>query len=189
MVKLIITPELMEEAINMPAPAPKAEEIEEKPKAKPRGRPPKEKTKAEKTKTQTQKVVRVESALVRLYPIAREINMSHDEALLEGIASDNDIASFVEKIQLLRLWLDLRDYIDDVYGEKCEYLEWSYLFEHDRIRIVDIIAYDNDNRRIEVSPSDVVSEIGWLQEINMDMLYSYRSRYWLRKDMNLLNRK
>lgn len=128
-----------------------------------------------------------EQAIVdSLLDLFQRLRDTNSEAEYEIIASDNDVIDFIQKIQCLRLWLDLRDYIDEVYGEKCYYLEWSYLFDNDRIRIVDIAGYDSKEQRIEVSPKDVVAEINWLQEINMDMLYAYRVRYWFRSDMNLI---
>ena len=121
-----------------------------------------------------------------LLNVFQDLIDANSEAEYEIIASDNDVIDFIKKIQCLRLWLDLRDYIDEVYGERCYYLEWSYFFDHDRIRIVDINGYDNKEKRIEVTPQDVILEIKWLEEINMDMLYAYRIRYWLRSDMNLI---
>ena len=113
------------------------------------------------------------------------IKSYNDEHLYESLASDFGLSLFVENIQKLRLWLDLRDYVDEVYSDKCVYLEWSYHFEHDRIRIVEIEAYDKDNIQMRVYPKAAILEIKWLQEINMDMLYAYRIRNWSRNNMNL----
>lgn len=126
-----------------------------------------------------------ESILSSLIILIDRIKSYNDEHLYESVSSDHVVNTFVENIQKLRLWLDLRDYIDEVYGDKCIYLEWSYQFEHDRIRIVDIEAYDKENIQMRVYPKAALLEIKWLKEINMDMLYAYRVRNWSRDNMNL----
>mgnify|MGYP003474893607 CR=1 FL=1 len=126
-----------------------------------------------------------DNILSSLIILIDRIKNYNDEHLYESLASDFTLNSFIDNIQKLRLWLDLRDYVDEVYSDKCVYLEWSYQFEHDRIRIVEIEAYDKDNIQMRVYPKAAILEIKWLQEINMDMLYAYRVRNWSRDNMNL----
>lgn len=126
-----------------------------------------------------------DSILSSLIILVDRIKSYNDEHLYESVASDHIVNKFVENMLKLRLWLDLRDYVDEVYTDKCIYLEWSYKFEHDRIRIVDIEAYDKENIQMRVYPKAALLEIKWLEEINMDMLYAYRIRNWSRDNMNL----
>lgn len=115
----------------------------------------------------------------------KKVKQTNDESFYEMVASDEDVYAFITKIQLVRLWLEFRDYIDEVYGERCVYLEWGYDFEKEYIRAIDIHAYDKDHKRVEVDPKDVLLEIKWINMINIELAYAYDVYRWERANMNM----
>lgn len=163
----------------LPEVTPDKEQVVKKPRAKKPGPP---KVKPDQLTIKVTKDNIIES----LNSLTEKIKSYDDEHIYEAAASNYELGIFIDKIQKIRLWFDLRDYIDEVYGDKCVYLEWSYQFEHDRIRIVEIEAYDTDNFQMRVYPKAALIEIRWLQEINMDMLYAYRIHNWSRDNIGMV---
>ena len=70
---------------------------------------------------------------------------------LAVLASDKGMAKFANQLVMARLWCELKDFIDKVFGETCFYASWDYELSDQIVIVSHFKVYDKDMKYIEMN--------------------------------------
>lgn len=64
------------------------------------------------------------------------------------MANDKDTLEFAHQLVMTGIWIELRDFIDHIYGENCFYYAWEFNLTEGVVEIKDMIPFDKDKNII-----------------------------------------